>query len=101
MTTQVNLNHSLLSFPLPLFQQGNLYAVRWYFNKDEFFSYLPKESPPERIFSVPGVIVDVSSIPVTSIRKSSSHPFSPPTKTHVPSLTYYSHQIIMLIFVCV
>lgn len=44
--------------------QGNLYAVRWYFNKEEFYSYLPKESPPERVFSVTGITIDVRN-PIT------------------------------------
>ncbi|GAB0094122.1 beat-VI [Sergentomyia squamirostris] len=40
-------------------EKASLYAVRWYFEKEEFYSYVPKESPPERVFPVSGISVDL------------------------------------------
>lgn len=37
-----------------------LYSIKWYFENDEFYRYVPKESPPTRVFPLRGVIVDVS-----------------------------------------
>lgn len=37
-----------------------LYSVRWYFELEEFYRYVPKESPPSRVFPISGVSVDVS-----------------------------------------
>lgn len=43
-----------------LYTQAALYSVRWYFEQEEFYRYVPKESPPSRVFPISGVIVDVS-----------------------------------------
>lgn len=40
--------------------QAVLYSVRWYFEGEEFYRYVPKESPPARVFPVSGISVDVS-----------------------------------------
>lgn len=37
-----------------------LYSIKWYFGDSEFYRYVPKESPPTRVFPVPGISVDVS-----------------------------------------
>lgn len=37
-----------------------LYSIKWYKDDQEFFSYVPKEAPPSRVFPVPGISVDVS-----------------------------------------
>jgi Immunoglobulin V-set domain. len=37
-----------------------LYTVKWYKGKHEFFRYVPKELPHTRVFPLPGVNVDVS-----------------------------------------
>jgi len=37
-----------------------LYSIKWYKNQQEFYRYLPKESPPSLSFSVPGTTVDVT-----------------------------------------
>jgi len=37
-----------------------LYSIKWYKDDQEFFSFVPKEAPPTRVFSVPGIFVDVS-----------------------------------------
>lgn len=37
-----------------------LYSIKWYFNLYEFYSFIPKEIPPKRVFLVPGITVDVS-----------------------------------------
>lgn len=38
-----------------------LYSIRWYRYEEEFYRYLPKESPPTKVFPVRHVQVDVSS----------------------------------------
>lgn len=40
--------------------QASLYSVRWYFESEEFYRYVPKEAPPARTFPVSGITVDVS-----------------------------------------
>jgi len=37
-----------------------LYSIKWYKDQQEFYRYLPKESPPSLSFSVPGTTVDVT-----------------------------------------
>lgn len=37
-----------------------LYTIKWYFEDNEFYRYVPKESPPTRVFPLPGINVDVS-----------------------------------------
>lgn len=37
-----------------------LYSIKWYFEDNEFYRFVPKESPPTRVFLVPGISVDVS-----------------------------------------
>lgn len=44
-----------------LLSQAVLYSVRWYFEGEEFYRYVPKESPPARVFTVAGISVDVST----------------------------------------
>jgi hypothetical protein len=39
-----------------------LYSIKWYKDDQEFYSYVPKEAPPTRVFPVPGVVVDVSPL---------------------------------------
>lgn len=41
-------------------ESAQLYSIKWYFGHDEFYRYVPKESPPTRVFPLPGVVVDVS-----------------------------------------
>lgn len=45
-----------------LLSQAVLYSVRWYFEGEEFYRYVPKESPPARVFTVAGISVDVSTL---------------------------------------
>lgn len=40
--------------------KASLYSVRWYFQQEEFYRFVPKESPPSRVFTVAGITVDVS-----------------------------------------
>lgn len=42
------------------YPQAPLYSVRWYFESEEFYRYVPKESPPSIVFPVSGITVDVS-----------------------------------------
>ncbi|XP_065203531.1 uncharacterized protein LOC135833697 [Planococcus citri] len=37
-----------------------LYSIKWYFNENEFYRFVPKESPPTRVFPMPGITVDMS-----------------------------------------
>ncbi|XP_063238363.1 uncharacterized protein LOC134539930 [Bacillus rossius redtenbacheri] len=37
-----------------------LYSIRWYRDNAEFYRYVPKESPPTRVFHLRGVRVDVA-----------------------------------------
>lgn len=41
-------------------ENAQLYSIKWYFGDDEFYRYVPKESPPTRVFPRKGVSVDVS-----------------------------------------
>lgn len=41
-------------------ENAQLYSIKWYFGDNEFYRYVPKESPPTRVFPLPGVVVDVS-----------------------------------------
>lgn len=47
---------SLLFYSL----KATLYSVRWYFGAEEFYRYVPKETPPTLVFPVSGINVDVS-----------------------------------------
>lgn len=44
-------------------EQAALYSIKWYRGEEEFYRYVPKESPPTRVFALPGVHVDVSYRP--------------------------------------
>ncbi|KAG4078980.1 hypothetical protein HA402_001635 [Bradysia odoriphaga] len=48
-------------------EQAVLYSVRWYFEGEEFYRYVPKESPPARVFTVSGISVDLSSSDSTQV----------------------------------
>lgn len=37
-----------------------LYTIKWYRNEEEFYRFVPKESPPSRVFVMPHLHVDVS-----------------------------------------
>ncbi|XP_065219491.1 uncharacterized protein LOC135844993 [Planococcus citri] len=41
-------------------EEALLYSIKWYFGDNEFYRYVPKESPPTRVFPLPGIIVDIS-----------------------------------------
>ncbi|KXJ69913.1 hypothetical protein RP20_CCG025424 [Aedes albopictus] len=43
-------------------EKASLYSVRWYFEGEEFYRYVPKESPPARTFPVSGITVDNASV---------------------------------------
>ncbi|CAD7084659.1 unnamed protein product [Hermetia illucens] len=40
-------------------ENAALYSVRWYFENEEFYRYVPKEQPPSRVFTISGVPVDI------------------------------------------
>lgn len=61
-----------------------LYTVKWYKGRQEFFRYVPKELPNTKVFPLPGVNVDVSTVHLT--RSDCGHgrrpsTFSPTEKT--------------------
>lgn len=39
-----------------------LYSIKFYQGDQEFYRYVPKEAPPTRVFALPGIQVDVSTI---------------------------------------
>ena len=41
-------------------EDDDLYTVKWYKGKREFFRYTPKEIPSIKLFKIPGIRVDVS-----------------------------------------
>lgn len=41
-------------------EQAALYTIKWYRGDEEFYRFVPKESPPSRVFPMPAVNVDVS-----------------------------------------
>lgn len=38
-----------------------LYTIKWYRGDEEFYRFVPKESPPTRVFPLQGIHVDVST----------------------------------------
>ncbi|XP_035783651.1 uncharacterized protein LOC118461903 isoform X2 [Anopheles albimanus] len=48
-------------------EKASLYSVRWYFESEEFYRYVPKESPPARTFPVSGITVDGTQSDATSV----------------------------------
>ncbi|KAF4522005.1 hypothetical protein B566_EDAN010854 [Ephemera danica] len=43
-------------------ERAALYSIKWYKGDDEFYRFVPKEAPPTRVFPMPGVNVDKSSL---------------------------------------
>uniref|UniRef100_A0A1S4GCL3 Uncharacterized protein n=1 Tax=Anopheles gambiae TaxID=7165 RepID=A0A1S4GCL3_ANOGA len=48
-------------------EKATLYSVRWYFEGEEFYRFVPKESPPARTFPVSGITVDGTQSDATSV----------------------------------
>ncbi|XP_065093232.1 uncharacterized protein LOC135713942 [Ochlerotatus camptorhynchus] len=48
-------------------EKATLYSVRWYFEAEEFYRFVPKESPPARTFPVSGITVDETQSDATSV----------------------------------
>ncbi|GLH08255.1 Uncharacterized protein GBIM_13528 [Gryllus bimaculatus] len=40
-------------------EEAALYSIKWYRGDQEFYRYVPKESPPTRVFALPGIHVDL------------------------------------------
>lgn len=72
-----------------------MYAVRWYFNKEEFYSYLPKESPPERVFSVTGITVDVRK--PRHVHLIHLYPPQPPPSIHACTCVSFPNDMLIII----
>lgn len=49
-------------------ETDDLYSVKWYKGKREFFRFTPKEIPSIKIFKFPGIRVDVSTVCTHSFR---------------------------------
>lgn len=58
--SRLGLISLLLLFLLLYSLKATLYSVRWYFGAEEFYRYVPKETPPTLVFPVSGINVDVS-----------------------------------------
>jgi purine-cytosine permease-like protein len=43
-------------------ESAALYTIKWYRYDSEFYRYVPKESPPSRVFVMPHLTVDVSTL---------------------------------------
>lgn len=41
-------------------EEAALYTIKWYRYDEEFYRYVPKESPPTRVFLMDNLNVDVS-----------------------------------------
>lgn len=39
-----------------------LYSVKWFKDGKEFYRYVPRDQPPDKVFPLPGVTVDVSTL---------------------------------------
>ncbi|TMW46017.1 hypothetical protein DOY81_008902 [Sarcophaga bullata] len=48
-------------------EQAALYSVRWYFGTEEFYRFVPKETPPTLVFPVSGINVDLTNSDATSV----------------------------------
>lgn len=48
-------------------EQAALYSVRWYFETEEFYRYVPKELPPTLVFPVSGINVDLANSDSASV----------------------------------
>lgn len=46
-----------------------LYTIKWYRGEEEFYRFVPKESPPTRVFPLQGIHVDVSTHKLTLLFK--------------------------------
>jgi hypothetical protein len=53
-------------------EKDQLYTIKWYRGDEEFYRFVPKESPPTRVFPLQGIHVDVS----TSILHTRKHDVS-------------------------
>jgi hypothetical protein len=50
-----------------------LYTIKWYRGDEEFYRFVPKESPPTRVFPLQGIHVDVSTSQLTFLKKGFAH----------------------------
>ncbi|KAL5284255.1 hypothetical protein ACFFRR_006498 [Megaselia abdita] len=62
----INGNAATLSCQYDL-EQAALYSVRWYFQGEEFYRFVPKESPPTFEFPVSGIHVDLTKSDGTQV----------------------------------
>ncbi|RWS30230.1 hypothetical protein B4U80_10829, partial [Leptotrombidium deliense] len=71
-------------------QGDQLYSVKWYFNLKEFYRYYPRDSPSQQVFTIPGIVVDLSKsnnekVRLLNVAKSSSGVYRCEVSTEAPS----------------
>ena len=44
-------------------EKDQLYTIKWYWGDQEFYRFVPKESPPTKVFPLHGIHVDVRTLP--------------------------------------
>ncbi|KAG5883821.1 hypothetical protein JTB14_036938 [Gonioctena quinquepunctata] len=69
-------------------EQVALYSIKWYWNDEEFYRFVPKESPPFRAFAMANVNVDVSYVGRNSENISFGILNSEPKPSHSSGFTY-------------
>ncbi|XP_063232235.1 uncharacterized protein LOC134536449 [Bacillus rossius redtenbacheri] len=67
-----------------------LYSVKWYKDGNEFYRYLPQDSPPAQLFPLPGVSVDIrnsseSQVVLRSVNLSSTGRYLCEVSAEAPS----------------
>ena len=59
ISSKIGEDHKLIC-EYKLNSSESLYFLRWYKDGKEFFRYMPKEEPPNRVFDGAGVTVKVN-----------------------------------------
>lgn len=82
------------------FSKASLYSVRWYLEQEEFYRFVPKESPPSRVFAVTGIVVDVSltTLYLFSLSTHSIHSFTISNFLKHNSASYWAVQFYLNCF---
>lgn len=65
-----------LSCQYQLGSNETLYFLRWYKDGNEFFRYMPKETPAQRVYNVSGVRIKVKTISLEKKEKYEKFHFS-------------------------
>lgn len=81
-------------------QRDTLYSVKWYKNGEEFYRYLPADRPPNRVFRVKGVSVDLagssgSSVVLNNVQRPSSGTYRCEVSSDAPSFDVVAKEKVM------